>query len=71
MSKSIQDRVLLRLGLTLPLTIAVIFGFAENKPVFAQLDPDNSLGAENSLVIEEQLRDLIQGGAIRGNSLFH
>ena len=37
----------------------------------AQLIPDDTLGAENSLVTNQQLRDLITGGAIRGENLFH
>jgi filamentous hemagglutinin family protein len=45
-------------------------------PVLAQIIPDNSLGSENSLVtpnvtIKDNLADLIEGGAIRGNNLFH
>ena len=58
---------------TIALTLAAIgsLSIAENKPVFAQLTPDNTLGTENSIVTPQQLRDLIQGGAIRGNALFH
>ncbi len=38
----------------------------------AQVTPDNTLGAENSKVTNlDQLRQKIDGGAIRGNSLFH
>ena len=37
----------------------------------AQLIPDDTLGAENSIVTPQQLRDLIEGGAIRGENLFH
>jgi filamentous hemagglutinin family protein len=37
----------------------------------AQIIPDNSLGAENSLVKLEDKRNLIEGGATRGNNLFH
>ncbi|GAB4549556.1 MAG: hypothetical protein Tsb0014_44200 [Pleurocapsa sp.] len=45
-------------------------------PLLAQIIPDNSLGSENSIVtpnvtVKEQLVDLIEGGAIRGNNLFH
>lgn len=39
--------------------------------VSAQIVPDNTLGAENSIVTPQQLRDLIEGGAIRGENLFH
>ena len=58
---------------TIALTLAAIgtLTIAENKPVSAQLTPDNTLGTENSIVTPQQLRDLIQGGAIRGNALFH
>ena len=58
---------------TIALTLAAIgtLTIAENKSVFAQLTPDNTLGTENSIVTPQQLRDLIQGGAIRGNALFH
>lgn len=31
--------------------------------------PDNTLGVENSIVMPQQLRDLIEGGAIRGSHL--
>jgi len=38
----------------------------------AQLVPDNTLGAENSVVVPVQpLLDEIQGGAVRGANLFH
>ena len=45
-------------------------------PVSAQVIPDNSLGSENSVVtpnvtVKDALADLIEGGAIRGNNLFH
>ena len=40
-------------------------------PVSAQIIPDNTLGSENSIVTPGQLRDLIEGGAIRGDNLFH
>ena len=66
-----ENRVLYQLGMALPLAIATIVGFTENNPVFAQLTPDNTLGAEGSIVTPQQLRDLIQGGAIRDGALFH
>ena len=59
------------LGIAVPLTIAGIVGFSSNSVVFAQLTPDNTLGAESSIVTPQQLRDFIQGGATRGNALFH
>ena len=66
-----NSRVLQSLKVVLPLTIAGFVAFADNSPVSAQLTPDNTLGSENSIVTPQQLRDLIQGGAIRGNALFH
>lgn len=45
--------------------------FREVLPVNAQLIPDNTLGAENSRVTPQGIRDLIEGGAIRGSNLFH
>ncbi|MDY6896831.1 MAG: filamentous hemagglutinin N-terminal domain-containing protein [Cyanobacteriota bacterium] len=41
------------------------------KSVNAQLIPDNSLGKESSIVNPSVERDLIEGGAIRDNNLFH
>ena len=45
-------------------------------PVSAQVIPDNSLGSEKSIVtpdvtVKDTLADLIEGGAIRGDNLFH
>jgi filamentous hemagglutinin family protein len=38
----------------------------------AQLTPDNTLGAESSVITNiDQLRERIEGGAIRGANLFH
>ncbi|HAA29370.1 MAG TPA: hypothetical protein DCE56_18810, partial [Cyanobacteria bacterium UBA8553] len=37
----------------------------------AQLIPDRTLGAENSVVTPQGVRDLIEGGARRGSNLFH
>ena len=39
--------------------------------VRAQTIPDETLGDESSVVTPQQLRDLIEGGAIRGENLFH
>ena len=36
-----------------------------------QVIPDTSLGEDSSVVTPQQLRDLIEGGAIRGENLFH
>lgn len=39
--------------------------------VYAQITPDPSLGSESSIVIRQNQRDLIEGGAVRENNLFH
>ncbi|HEY9702456.1 MAG TPA: filamentous hemagglutinin N-terminal domain-containing protein, partial [Allocoleopsis sp.] len=39
--------------------------------VQSQIIPDNTLGNENSKFTPSQIKDLIEGGAIRGNNLFH
>ncbi|MDY6783978.1 MAG: hypothetical protein SW833_15770 [Cyanobacteriota bacterium] len=45
---------------------------ASNSPAIAQLIPDNTLGAENSVVTPlDPLKDRIDGGASRGINLFH
>jgi filamentous hemagglutinin family protein len=62
------------LSLTLPLaTLASFTNFSVAK---AQITPDNSLGAESSVVTPNvQIKDIpsdrIDGGAIRGGNLFH
>ena len=65
------NRAFCNLGFALPFTIAGFLGLTGNNSVFAQLTQDNTLGAESSTVTVEELRDLIRGGAIRGNALFH
>ena len=65
------SRLLWQLAVALPFTLAVVVGFTDSKRVFAQLTPDDTLGAESSIVTPQQLRDLIQGGAIRDGALFH
>jgi filamentous hemagglutinin family protein len=45
--------------------------FTNLPSVKAQLIPDNTLGTENSRVTPQGIRDLIEGGAIRGSNLFH
>ncbi|NET62555.1 MAG: filamentous hemagglutinin N-terminal domain-containing protein [Symploca sp. SIO2E6] len=50
------------------LTAATVVG---SQPATAQLIPDNTLGAENSVVVPMPLLDEIQEGAIRGANLFH
>ena len=66
-----KNRAFHNLGFALPFTIAGFMGLTGNNSVFAQLTQDNTLGAESSTVTVEELRDLIRGGAIRGNALFH
>ena len=42
------------------------------KPVNAQIIPDQTLGKENSVINSiDQLKKQIEGGAIRGENLFH
>ena len=64
-----NSRFLWQLARLLPITVAVIVGFTNNKPVFAQLTPDNTLGAESSIVTPQDLQILIEGGALRGDNL--
>ena len=56
-------------GLLSALSIAPLLFFPSLSK--AQLVPDNSLGAESSIVTPGQVIDLIRGGAIRGNAVFH
>ena len=49
----------------------LIFSFCSSKSQ-AQVIPDNTMGKESSRVNSiDRLRDRIEGGAIRGNNLFH
>jgi filamentous hemagglutinin family protein len=55
-----------------------VFGIfvLENKSVFCQIIPDQTLGAEssvvnNNIIVNGSAGDLISGGAIRGPNLFH
>ena len=62
--------------ITMLALIASSLSLSSNSPVFAQLIPDASLGAESSAVrrdaiIRGGLADAIEGGAIRGANLFH
>jgi len=51
---------------------SVVLSLAPVWPVVAQLTPDNTLGAENSVVRPvAPTRDRIDGGAVRGSNLFH
>lgn len=54
------------------LLILFLFSFSCPVKTLAQIAPDNTLGAENSEVKSiDELRDRIEGGAIRGGNLFH
>ena len=62
------------ISLAFPILISAInLGvFLEPRKSQAQLIPDNSLGSESSVITpQDTLNDLIEGGAIRGNNLFH
>ncbi|MBD2577567.1 filamentous hemagglutinin N-terminal domain-containing protein [Oscillatoria sp. FACHB-1406] len=53
------------------LTLLLTLGSFIPSSATAQLTPDNTLGAENSIVTPEATRQLIQGGTTRGSNLFH
>lgn len=58
------------------LAIVGAIGEVSDRPVYAQITPDTTLGAESSVVtpnveINNLPSNLIEGGAIRGNNLFH
>ena len=54
------------------LASSCLLSFILISPAKAQIVPDNSLGAESSIVTpQDTLTDLIEGGAIRDNNLFH
>ena len=62
--------------ITLSLIFAGIYGFVGIKSIQAQITPDSSLGNESSTVtpnatINNVKAELIEGGAIRDNNLFH
>ena len=52
---------------------ALLMGLVINtsKNAIAQITPDNTLGAENSIINYGALKDIINGGATRGTNLFH
>ena len=52
------------------LSSLVLFSFIPSIAV-AQITPDSSLGAENSVVESNGNRDTVQGGAVRNANLFH
>ena len=61
-----------QISFAIPLSLGTALITTTNNYSFAQPIPDNTLGAENSVVIPETLQDfLIEGGAIRGDNLFH
>ncbi len=50
----------------------IVFSLLPIAEALAQITPDNTLGAENSVVIPiDQLNEQIDGGAARGANLFH
>lgn len=52
--------------------LTVTEGLYNPQPIVAQVIPDNTLGAENSLLIKlNELNERIDGGAMRGSNLFH
>ena len=58
--------------LTLRLFYIVAFSLGSCCPVFAQVVPDNTLGAESSTIRSiDDLKNAVEGGAIRGENLFH
>jgi filamentous hemagglutinin family protein len=60
-----------RLGIVSFLTIGSALAFSENR-VIAQVIPDNTLGNERSVVNKvDKLNERIEGGATRGENLFH
>ena len=52
-------------------SLSVALSLMTSVKVEAQLTPDNTLGKENSIVNSVDLRERIDGGAIRGFNLFH
>ena len=60
------------MGIINPINLA-LFSLTFGGKTLAQVTPDNTLGTENSLVNSEAdpQRLLIEGGAIRGQNLFH
>lgn len=45
--------------------------FLTTKPSQAEIIPDNTLGVESTNINTSGIRDIIGGGAVRGNNLFH
>ena len=66
----------LAIGGAIDPTSVILFNTFPQNRVFAQIVPDQTLGAESSTInpnvnIEGTLSDQIEGGAIRGTNLFH
>lgn len=60
-----------RLKSIIPLA-ALLLVFTCDKESVAQVVPDNTLGTENTTIRSiDDLRDAVEGGAIRGDNLFH
>jgi filamentous hemagglutinin family protein len=62
--------------LGLLLLLSGVFWNAYSQKTVAQITPDNSLGTESSIVtpnatVKDAVADLISGGAVRDNNLFH
>lgn len=51
--------------------IATLGCLLDGSQAWAQILPDDTLGAQSSVVTPQQMRDLIEGGAIRDSNLFH
>ena len=52
--------------------LASSFSFLFPFTIFAQVVPDDTLGTESSSIRSiGEFRDAVEGGAIRGNNLFH
>ncbi|MDY6782129.1 MAG: filamentous hemagglutinin N-terminal domain-containing protein [Cyanobacteriota bacterium] len=69
--RSPRSRYAMKTSLHLSLAF-ILSNFALVAPAGAQIIPDNTLGSETSIVTPQSPQlDQIDGGAIRGNSLFH
>lgn len=51
--------------------LASIAWIVNHQAAYAQITPDQTLGVEQSKFTPQGMRDLIEGGAIRGSNLFH
>ena len=66
--KNLKGLVWVKFISCLAIILTHVFASPSSK---AQLIPDNTLGAENSRVNPQGVRDLIEGGARRGSNIFH